>query len=144
MFQARIDVSQDLDGEPVVFACFDLGEAEVAASTYAVAATVSERFRTASMSADDVLELRGLTVLGDELAEHLRRTGTQTMVMRPARLSAYRDALARFVELRVEAEWIREEDRDPLACMRGLLLPLEDLCAEAMRAALTPRSGRTA
>ena len=138
MLGGRIDLSQDLDGEPVVFACFDLDEAEIAASAHAVAVTVSERFRIASMSADDVLELRELTVLADDLAEQARRHGIQTVVMRPARLSAYRDALARFVETRDEAGWMREEDRDALACARGLLLPLEDLCGEALRAALTP------
>ena len=61
-----------------------------------------------------------------------------TLVLRPARLSAYRDAVARFVATRDEAEWIREEDREPLARLRGLLVTLEQLCAEAMRAALSP------
>jgi len=57
--------------------------------------------------------------------------------MRPARLSALRDAVARFIETRDEGEWIREEDREPLALARGLMDPLEDLCADALRAALT-------
>ena len=42
-------------------------------------------------------------------------------MLRPARLQAYRDALAGFVESRDEAEWIREEDREPLAFVRGLV-----------------------
>ena len=138
MFHGRIDVSQDLDGDPVVFACFGLGEAEIASSAHAVRATVSERFRTSGLTADDVLELRELTALGDDLGEQARRPGPQMVVLRPARLSAYRDALARFVKTRDEADWIREEDRDPLACLCGLLSPLEELCSEAMRAALTP------
>ena len=61
----------------------------------------------------------------------------RTVVLRPARLTIYRDALARFIESRDEAEWIREEDREPLALVRGLLYPLEELCADALRAALT-------
>ena len=61
----------------------------------------------------------------------------RTVVMRPARLSALRDAVARFIETRDEGEWIREEDREPLAVVRGLLVPL-GLCAEALRAALSP------
>lgn len=141
MHEPRIDLSHDLDGEPIVFACFDLNEAEVAASAHAVAATVSERFRTSTMSADEVLELRELTALADELAEQARHAESQTVVMRPARLSTYHDALAGFVQMRDEAEWVREADRDSLACLRALLLPLEDLCAEAMRAALTPAAG---
>jgi hypothetical protein len=88
------------------------------------------------MSADDVLELRELTALADELGE--LAPGMRTVVLRPARLSAYRDAVARFVETRGEAEWIREEDRQPLVVLRSMLYPLGQLCAEAMRAALAP------
>lgn len=142
MFQARIDLSQDLDGDAVVFACLDLAERELAGSAHALAATVSDRFRTSAMSADEVLELRELTALADELTEQSPPGGARTLVMRPARLSAYRDALARFVETREEAEWIRDEDRDHLACLRELLLPLEELCGEAMRAALSPTARR--
>ena len=57
--------------------------------------------------------------------------------MRPSRLNAWRDALTHFVESRDEAEWMRDEDREPLALVRGLLWPLGDLCADAMRAALS-------
>jgi hypothetical protein len=58
-------------------------------------------------------------------------------VLRPARLTVYRDAVARFVETRDEAEWVREEDREALARVRPMLYPLEELCADALRAALT-------
>ncbi len=138
MLHARIDISEGLDGETVVLACFDLGEADIGASSHAVAATAADRFRSASMSADDVLELRELTALADELADLARQPGIRTVVLRPARLSAYRDAIARFVEARDEAEWISEQDREPLARVRALLGPLEELCAEALRAALSP------
>lgn len=183
MHDAHIDISRGLDGEHVVLACFALREDEVAAAAKAVAATAAERYRTPRISADDVLELRELTALTDEL-EHgspaLDPTqaiepgpgvpagpGTEpgpsltagpgtpsltagpgmepggairTLVFRPARLSVLRDSVASFVESRDEAEWIRDEDREPLALLRGLLLPLEQLCAEAMRAALSPES----
>ena len=135
---ARIDISEGPDGEQVVLACFDLGDAEIAASAHAVAVTSGERFRTASLSVDDVLELRELTALVEELRDLALRPGISTVVLRPARLSAYRDAVAGFVESRDEAEWIGEEDREPLARLRGLLVPLEELCAEALRAALSP------
>jgi hypothetical protein len=142
MLHPRIDISQGLDGEPVVLACFDLGEEEIAASSHAVAATASERFRSATMSVDDVLEFRELTALADELADLALRPGIRTVVLRPARLSTYRDAVARFVEARDDAEWIGEQDREPLARVRGLLVPLEELCAEALRAALLPPAPR--
>jgi hypothetical protein len=138
MRNARIDISQDVDGGPVVYACFDLSDQEVAASAHAIAATAAERFRTTSMSADDVVEFRELTALIDELGEG--GGGMRTVVLRPARLSAYRDAIAHFVQSRDEAEWMREEDREPLAIARSLLFPLEELSAEAVRAALSPES----
>ena len=176
MQHAHIDISRGLDGESVVLACFDLREDELAAAARAVAATAAERYRTPRISADDVLELRELTALTDELEHGSRLSdpgqgrdaghepgreqgrgidpghspetgravepgqGFRRLVFRPARLSVLRDAVAAFVESRDEAEWIREEDREPLALLRGMLLPLEQLCAEAMRAALSPES----
>jgi hypothetical protein len=137
MVNAHIDISQGLDGEPVVLACFVLGEDHLAASAHAVAAASAERFRTAELAVDDVLELRELTALSDDLRDLALRPGIRTVVLRPARLSAYRTAVAHFVESRDEADWIREEDREPLARVRGLLDPLEDLCADALRAAIS-------
>jgi hypothetical protein len=94
------------------------------------------------MSADDVVEFRELTALADELGE--LAGGAGTIVMRPARLNAYRRALGLFVESRDEAEWIRDEDREPLAIVRSLLWPLEELSAEAMQAALSSPAPRHA
>jgi hypothetical protein len=173
MQHAYIDISRDLEGEPVVFACFDLRQEEVAAAVHAVHAIAAERYRTSSISADDVLDLRELTGLADELAggaaperaepdspsqpEDPDRLSPpaepgpspagdplagamRRLVFRPARLSTFRQVVARFVESRDEAEWIRDEDREALALLRGMLLPLEQLCHEAVRAALSPES----
>src|SRR4051794_19636013 len=138
MLNARIDISQGLDGESIVMACFDLAEAEVTAASHAVAAVAAERFRLVTMSVDDVLEFRELTALADELADLRPEPGIRTLVLRPARLSALRDSVAMFVETRDEADWMREDDREPVARLRGLIAPLEELCAEALRAALSP------
>ena len=135
MERAHVDVTRDLEDEPVVHAVFDLREEEIGASAHAVAASVAERFRNEQLSADDVVEFRELTALADELSELVGGAGT--IVMRPARLNAYRHALVVFVESRDEADWIRDDDREPLAIARGLLWPLEDLAAEAMQAALS-------
>jgi hypothetical protein len=138
MERPRIDITEDLDGEHVVHACFDLDHGEIAASAHALAVTAPERFRTSSMSGDDVVELRELTALADEFGELVRGQASHTLVMRPARLSAYRDAVARFVETRDTAEWVRGEDREALGRLRDLLPQLDQLCGEAMRAALSP------
>ena len=108
MLHPRLDISHDLEGEPIVLACFDLGGAEIAAASHAVAAVAGERFRLADMAVDDVLELRELTALADELADQDPQPGMRTLVLRPARLSALRDSVALFIETRDEAEWIRE------------------------------------
>ncbi len=180
MHHAHIDISQGLDGERVVLACFDLREDELAAAARAVAAIAAERYRTPRISADDVLELRELTALKDELEHGVRSVdpgqgiepgpgskpadgiapsdpapgiapsepvdgippgqALRTLVMQPARLSVLRDAVAAFVDSRDDADWVGHEDRGPLALLRGMLLPLEQLCADAMRAALSPES----
>jgi hypothetical protein len=140
MDRQHVDITQDLEGESVVHAVFDLREDEIAASAHAVTASCAERFRNTELSADDVVEFRELTALADELRDLVGGAGT--IVMRPARLNSYRAALATFVESRDESEWIRDEDREPLAIARGLLWPLEQLAAEAMEAALSPRAQR--
>ncbi len=136
MEYARIDISQDLDGLPVVHACFDLTGPEVSACGHALASSAAERFRMSELSADEVLELRELTAVADELRE--LNGGTGTVVLKPARLSLLREAVGRFVQTRYEAEWLREEDREALALLHELTGPLEALCAEATRAALAP------
>jgi hypothetical protein len=141
MEHARVDISQDLDGHPVVFACFDLAPEQIAAAAHAVAATSGERFRMTELSADDVLEFRELTALADELGE--LSAGASTLVLRPARLNALLDAVSRFVESREHADWIREEDHQPLALAREMLFPLEQLSAESTRAALSPAEHRS-
>jgi hypothetical protein len=169
MHHAYIDISRGLDGERVVLACLDLREDELAAAARAVAATAAERYRTPRISADDVLELRELTALKDELEHDTRPPmesgepgpagdgsdpgaggepvteiapgeALRTLVLQPARLSVLRDAVAAFVDSRDDSDWIGHEDRGPLALLRGMVLPLEQLCADAMRAALSPES----
>ena len=138
MLRGRIDISRDMEGEVVVLACIDLGEEEISASAHAVGATISERFRMQAISGDDVLKLRELTALSDELGEPRAEGAARTFVFSPARLNLYREAIADFVDSRGEAEWIREEDREPLARVRELAPALSELSKEALRAALSP------
>jgi hypothetical protein len=136
MINARIDTTKGLDGHAVVLACFDLTEGEAAAAAHVVAAIRAERYRTAEMSIDDVLEMRELTAIADELSHVAARGAASSLVLPPARLTALRHALEAFMTGRDEAEWVREEDREPLSVARTLLWPLADLCEEALRAAL--------
>jgi len=140
MVNARIEITQDLDGQPVVLACFDLSEADIAASAYAVSAARTERYRHAEMGVDDVLAMRELTAVADDLDALARVPGASTVVLRPARLTVFRAALEDFVTARDEAEWLREDDARHLSAARSLLLPLADLAADALRAALSPEA----
>jgi hypothetical protein len=140
VLRGRLDISRNLDGAAVVLACIDLGEDEVRASAHAVGATISERFRVPPISGDDVVELHELTGLADELGQPGAEGAVRTFVFSPARLNLYRDALAWFVARRDQAEWMREEDREPLARVRRLLPALAELSREALRAALSPVS----
>jgi hypothetical protein len=143
MHNAHIDSTQDLEGQWVVSACFDLESEEVDAAVHAVRAVGSERYRMADMSADDVLQLRELTAIADELAEP--GAGIRTVVLSPARLATFRHAIDGFVEGRTYADWIRDEDRNPLELMRAIAPALAQLCEEAFRVAVTAgdrRAGR--
>jgi hypothetical protein len=136
MINARIDTTKHFDGHTVVLACFDLGEAEAGAAAHVVSAMRADRYRHAELSSDDVLEMRELTALADELGDVAARGAASSLVLAPARLAALRHALEAFVDGRDGAEWIRDEDREPLAAARSLLWPIADLCEEALRAAL--------
>jgi hypothetical protein len=140
MVNARIDITQDLDGAVVVLACFDLSEAEIAAAAHAVAAARTERWRYVEMTADDVLAMRELTAVADDLDALAHMPGASTVVLRPARLTAFRAALEDYVGARDEADWVREDDLRHLPAARALLFPLADLAAEAVRAALSPEA----
>jgi hypothetical protein len=141
MLNARINTVKDLEGHPVVLACFDLTEDEAAGAAHVVAAVRAETYRNAELSSDDVLEMRELTAIADELADMAARGAASSLVLPPARLTALRHALEHFVEARDDAEWLREEDREPLAIARALLWPLADLCEDALRAALAAADG---
>ena len=76
----------------------------------------------------------------DDLDALTRVPGASTVVLRPARLTVFRAALEDFVTARDEAEWLREDDARHLSAARSLLLPLADLAADALRAALSPEA----
>jgi hypothetical protein len=140
MVNARIDLTRDLEGTAVVLACFDLDDAGVAAAAHAVAVARTERYRNVEMSVDDVLAMRELTALADDLDALAHVAGACTVVLRPARLTVFRDAVEEFVTGRDAADWVREADAEHLPAARSLVFPLGDLCADALRAALTPEA----
>jgi hypothetical protein len=123
-----------------VRACFDLTEAEVACVAHAVNVSRTEQFRNEELSADDVVAMRELTALADQLTALAGHHSACTVEMSPARLVALRDTLAAFVDARDEAGFTRDEDREAYATATALALPLADLAADTLRAAIDAAS----
>ena len=136
MDNARVDASSAPDGTTQVVARFDLAEPEIAAVARAVTVSRTEQFRHEELSTDDVVAMRELTALADQLTALAGYGAAVTVELSPARLVALRDTLHVFVEHRDEAGFTREEDRDAYGAALALAAPLTDLAADALRAAL--------
>src|ERR671933_1362574 len=136
MHNARVETTTAPDGTPLVHARFDLSAEEVDAAARAINAARTEQFRHAELSADDVLAMRELTALADELTSLAGHRSACTLDLSPARLVALRDGLDAFVAHRDEAGFTREEDREAYAHAQALAGPLADLSADVLRAAL--------
>ena len=136
MINAHVDTTTAPDGTKAVVARFDLNDDEIAAVARAVDASRTEQFRNEELSTDDVVAMRELTALADQLTALAGHRSACTVAMSPARLVALRDTLAAFVEHRDEAGFTREEDREAYAVSLALAAPLADLAADTLRAAL--------
>lgn len=136
MVNAHVETASAPDGSPLVEAVFDLSEAEIAAVARAVDVSRTEQFRHEELSADDVVAMRELTALADQLSALAGHASAVTLMLRPARLVALRDTLDAFVAHRDEAGFMRDEDRAAYAVAQALAWPLGDLSAETLRAAL--------
>ena len=136
MHNAHVDTTSAPDGTKLVVARFDLGEDEIAAVARAVDVSRTEQFRHEELSTDDVVAMRELTALADQLTALAGYGSAVSVELSPARLVALRDTLHVFVEMRDEAGFTREEDREAYAVAMALAAPLADLGADALRAAL--------
>src|SRR4051794_37202347 len=88
------------------------------------------------MTIDDVLAMRRLTALGDEIAT-LAGNGLANRVELPVGdLALFHDALVEWSEAQEEQGWQRAAEAEALRVLRPLLWDLGELRAEALRAAL--------
>ena len=136
MHNASVNTRSAPDGSKQVVACFDLTEDEIAAVARAVDVSRTEQFRHEELATDDVVAMRELTALADQLTALAGYGSAVTVELSPARLVALRDTLHAFVEQRDEAGFTREEDREGYAVALALAAPLADLSADTLRAAL--------
>ena len=136
MVNASIQTTTALDGTQEVRARFDLSEVEVKGAAHAVSVSRTEQFRHEDLSVDDVVAMRDLTALADELTALAGHNSACTVDLSPARLVALRDTLYVFVADRDEQGFMRDDDRDAYSIAQQLAGPLADLSADALRAAL--------
>src|SRR3954451_24905682 len=110
MVNEEIHTLHDADGTPVCNVSFDLSAAQLAAAARAVEAIRLERHRHLELSTDDVLALRELTGLSDELHRLAEHDANATVVLPLARFVALHDALAEWLHTIAERGWMREDD----------------------------------
>ena len=143
MVHPEIQMLQAPDGTPVCNVAFDLSDAQLAAILHALGEVVVERHRGQDLEIDDVLALRELTGVRDEV-DRLHSAGGHARIILPlGRYIALHDALDEYVVTRTERDWSRKADDDALPLLHALLGPMAALRADALAETLraqTPSS----
>src|SRR4051794_22439448 len=140
MVNAEIQQLSAPDGTPVCNVAFDLSAAQLAADSHALGEILVERHRGAALEIDDVLALRELTGVRDEIHRLAEAGGHAHLLLPLSRLIALHDALDEYVCSRTGRDWARDADREALPLVGALLGPMADLRADALQAALSSSS----
>ncbi len=133
MLPHHVDIRSDGDGLPVVMVTFDLGPAQVGSALQGLRTIREARYRTAEIAADDVIALRELTSLVDELDGLVGADAIVRLEATVALLGVLRDALHEFATAEHPE---REGDAQARPAVYALLDALDELNAQAVRTAL--------
>lgn len=136
MVNASIHQLHAPDGTPVCNVGFDLSAEQLTAASHATGEMLVERHRGQALEIDDVLALRELTGVRDELGSLAEAGGHAHLVLTLARFIALHDALDEYVCSRGGRDWAREVDRETLPMVGALLGPMADLRGDALAAVL--------
>jgi hypothetical protein len=136
MVHAEIRTLHAADGTPVCNVSFDLSAQQLQAMVRAVEATRLLRHQNAELSTDDVLALRELTGVSDELHRLAEPGAHATVVLPLARFAALHDALGEWVRVADERGWMRDDDAAIHPLIAALLDPMASLREEALHAVL--------
>jgi hypothetical protein len=136
MVHAEIRTLHAADGTPVCNVSFDLSAEQLQATARAVEASRLARHQNQELSTDDVLALRELTGVSDELHRLAEGGGHATVVLPLARFAAMHDALTDWVHAAEARGWMREDDAAIEPMIAALLGPMADLREEALHAVL--------
>lgn len=144
MVNAEIHTLHEPDGTPVCNVAFDLSADQLRAAARATGDIRTERHRGAELTTDDVLALRELTGVCDELDRLADQAGHATVVLPLARLSALHDALGEWVSGRAERGWMREEEAEAFPVVEAILAPMTAVRADALQTVLGCPENETA
>jgi hypothetical protein len=136
MVNAELRTLHAADGTPVCNVSFDLSALQLRAAARAAEAIRLERHRHETLSTDDVLALRELTSISDELQRLAEHEANATVVLPLARFVALHDALVEWVHAAEDRGWMREEDQEVFPFVAALIDPMADLRADGLRAVL--------
>jgi hypothetical protein len=127
---------RDPEGAPVCNVAFDLSADQLSAAAHAASEVRTERHRGATLSTDDVLAMRELTGVVDELAGYAEAAGHTTVTLPLARMVALHDALDEWLATREARGWMRGADETAHPFVAALVGPMGALRADAVRATL--------
>jgi hypothetical protein len=136
MVNAELRTLHAADGTPVCNVSFDLSTEQLKATLRAVEGTRLHRHQNAELSTDDVLALRELTGVSDELHGLAEPGAHATVVLPLARFVALHDALGEWVHAADARGWMREDDAAIHPLVAALLDPMAALRADALQAVL--------
>lgn len=136
MVNAELRTLHAADGTPVCNVSFDLSAQQLHACARAAEAVRLERHRHQELSTDDVLALRELTGLSDELHMLADQGANATVVLQLARFVALHDALSEWLAAAADRGWMREDDQAIHPLIAALVDPMASLRADALHAVL--------
>ena len=136
MVNAELRTLHAADGTPVCNVSFDLSAQQLHAAARAAEAVRLERHRHQELSTDDVLALRELTGLSDELHMLAEQDAHATVILQLARFVALHDALSEWLAAADERGWMREDDQAIHPLVAALIDPMASLRADALHAVL--------
>lgn len=136
MVNAELRTLHAADGTPVCNVSFDLSAQQLEGTARAVEATRLHRHQNAELSTDDVLALRELTGVSDELHRLAEPGAHATVVLPLARFAALHDALTEWIAHHDERGWMREDDAAVHPMIAALLEPMAALREAALHQVL--------
>lgn len=135
MVNAELRTLHAADGTPVCNVSFDLSAEQLKAAARAAEA-VRLGHRNLELSTDDVLALRELTSISDELHTLADQNANATLVLPLARFTALHDALVEWTHDADERGWMRDDDAEAYPFVNAMTDPMASLRADALHAVL--------